>query len=119
MMRWPFGLVLAALLVIDAAAQAPLTTLGVGPGAMSSGCSYPLDGLSASATAAYALRPLSSSWNGNLITLVRSSDSSQQTFGVSGCGLASTSAFCNTTTCKVVTLYDQSGNGIDLTQSRL
>lgn len=65
---------------------------------------------------AYALAKVGS----NCVRLVRASDSTQKDFVTlanGGVDVASITTFLNGTTGKVVTLYDQSGNGNDLTQA--
>jgi len=122
MLKCVIAALFVALLTLTTAEQAShgqMLSTGVGAGGFGSGsaCNYPLAGLSATPMAAYALRPLSSGWSGDLVTLQRTSDSTQQTFGVSGCGMASTASFCTSTTCLVAKIYDQSGNGFDASQS--
>lgn len=86
----------------------------------SGGCSYtpPLDAITA--TAAFSFRVLKTNWIGqNLVKIQRSSDSTQKTFTTTApnCALDTTDAFFDGSTYTVVTWYDQSGNGNDVTQA--
>lgn len=70
------------------------------------------------AGAAYALFKLYSSYTGDCIRIRRASDSTETDIGFDGSGDLDTSAissFCSGTTGSVVTVYDLSGNGYDLT----
>jgi len=71
-------------------------------------------------TRAYGFRRLLTSYSTNkLIRLVRASDSTQSDIGFLAGGaldVATATTFCAATTCKVVTMYDQSGNAGDWTQ---
>jgi hypothetical protein len=73
------------------------------------------------ATAWYGLRAYSAATIGaNAIRLIRASDSAQQDFVTLASGaldIASVTSFLAATTGKVVTLYDQTGNGKDVSQS--
>lgn len=84
-----------------------------------SATSYMLDGQPAP-TRAYSLRRLLTSYSTNkLINIVRASDSATTDIGFTSTGAFDTAAattFCNATTCKVITWYDQSGNTANLTQ---
>ncbi len=81
---------------------------------------YALDGMG-TVTRAYGFRRLLTSYATNkLIRLVRASDSTQSDIGFTATGaldVATATTFCNATTCKVVTMYDQSGNTGDATQA--
>ena len=82
--------------------------------------SLPLDGLaSANVSAAYGLKKLRAAYAGNCCILKRESDSSSLTLGWSGnsVDLTGVAAFIAGTVGHVTTLYDQSGNSRDATQS--
>jgi len=69
--------------------------------------------------AAHALtRALFASYDGPLFKALRVSDNQEQDIGVVAAGglvdAAGLSSFCSGTSCKVTTLYDQTGNGNDL-----
>jgi hypothetical protein len=73
-----------------------------------------------SAAAAYSVRLLKSDYTGNAIRVRRSSDNAEQNIGFDGSGNLDTTAltsFCSGTNGFVTTWYDQSGNGLNLTQS--
>jgi len=72
-----------------------------------------------SASAAYSVRKLRSAYSGSALRVRRSSDSTEQDIGFSGNDLdtASLESFCAATDGFVVTWYDQSGNGRNITQS--
>jgi len=76
-----------------------------------------LDSLGGTAAAAYSLRRLSSSYAGSDVAVTRSSDSTTANIGFVSNVLdtATMMSFCASTTCKVSTWYDQSGNGVNLT----
>jgi len=80
--------------------------------------SKPLD-LVGTATAAYGLRQLYGSYNGNLIKVRRSSDNTTQDIGILSGNLdtASLMDFVGTGSGYVTTWYDQSGNGRNLTNA--
>jgi len=68
----------------------------------------------------YSLNRLVDGYAGNAITLIRASDSDQEDFGFAANGAFDESAYTtwvSGTTAKVVTWYDQSGNGYDATQT--
>lgn len=72
------------------------------------------------AAAAYSLRKLRSAYTGSAIQVRRSSDNTTQDIGFTGANVLDTSAlttFCSGTNGFVTTWYDQSGNGINATQS--
>ena len=79
---------------------------------------YLLDTYSGAA-AAYSVRRLSSSYSGSALRVRRSSDNTEQDIGFVGENLdtASMESFVGVNNGFVVTWYDQSGNGIDFTQS--
>ena len=87
--------------------------------------SWPLAGLKlldvyTGASAAYSLRLLSNSYTGNLVTVRRSVDNSEQGFTESqiiGSGTGSLADFCSGTNGFVKTWHDQSGNANNATQS--
>jgi non-reducing end alpha-L-arabinofuranosidase len=69
--------------------------------------------------AAHAMtRALFASYNGPLFKALRVSDNQERDIGVVAASglvdLAALNTFCSGTTCKVTTLYDQSGNGNDM-----
>lgn len=78
----------------------------------------PLDAVSA-LTACYSGRRLRTAYTANKgVNIVRASDSATSDVGFTPLGLPDTAtetAFCNATTCKLVTLYDQCGSN-NLTQ---
>ena len=78
----------------------------------------PLDNVSG-ANLALGLRKLNSSYNGNALQLRRSSDNATSDFGFVGndLDLASITAWLNGATGYCTILYDQSGNGGDVTQT--
>lgn len=72
------------------------------------------------AAAAYSLRLLDSTYTGSAIRVRRASDNAEQDIGFDSNNELDTSAlatFCSGTNGFVRTLYDQSGNGNDLTQT--
>jgi hypothetical protein len=72
------------------------------------------------AAAAYSVRLLKSDYTGNAIRVRRSSDNAEQNIGFDGSGNLDTSAltsFCSGTDGFVTTWYDQSGNGLNQTQT--
>ena len=72
------------------------------------------------AAAAYSLRLLKSDYTGNAIRVRRSSDNAEQNIGFDGSGNLDTSAltsFCSGTNGFVTTWYDQSGSGVNATQT--
>ena len=78
----------------------------------------PLDNVSG-ASLAVGLKKLNSSYNGNALQLRRSSDNATMDFGFSGDNLdvSSISTWLNGSDGYCTILYDQSGNGGDITQS--
>lgn len=97
----------------QSSAQKIVTIRGTSP------TSYMLDG-QPTVTRAYALRRLLTSYSTNkLINIIRASDSTTTDIGFDATGAidtATATTFCNATTCKVVTWYDQSGNTTNITQ---
>jgi hypothetical protein len=79
---------------------------------------YLLDDYSGAA-AAYSLRLLDSTYSGNAIKVRRASDNTEQDIGFVDNELdtASLETFCSGTDGFVTTWYDQSGNGVDATQT--
>jgi hypothetical protein len=71
------------------------------------------------AAAAYSLRKLRTAYTGNAIRVRRASDNTEQNIGFVNNVLdtASLTSFCSGTNGFVTTWYDQSGNGMDATQS--
>lgn len=91
--------------------------MGIGPAA--GGVTPPLDGLTTNIWAAWSTRQLLSTWTGSVIRVRRSSDSTEQDIGTSG-GLldeAALTAFVGAAYGYVVKMYDQTGNGRDLSLS--
>lgn len=82
-------------------------------------CSYMLDQYS-SAAAAYSLRKLDCDYSGNAIRVRRSSDNTEQDIGFTANGHLDTTtlkSFTGSNSAYVTTWYDQSGNGLNVTQS--
>ena len=103
-------------------AQAQFLPAGVGlmavPTAGGSSCAYipPLD--ANSATLAYSFRLLRTAYSGgNVVTIMRSSDSTTKTFALTipNCTINQSDAFFDGSTYTIVTWYDQSGNGKNVT----
>ena len=71
------------------------------------------------AAAAYSFRMLRAAYTGNCIRVRRSSDNAESEIGFSGSNLDTTAltSFCSGTDGFVTTWYDQSGNGLNVTQS--
>lgn len=85
------------------------------------GTSSPLDGFTAPA-GGYSFRLLRSAYlgTGAAVRLRRASDNAESDIGFSGSrdfDTATATAFCSATTCFIRTIYDQSGNARDLTQT--
>ena len=79
-----------------------------------------LDGLSASAAAAYSTRLLRNAYTGPLLRVRRASDNAVRDIAVGiGGGLATANLmeFCGTSSCFVTTWFDQSGNARDALQA--
>jgi len=72
-----------------------------------------------SAAAAYSVRKLRTAYTGSAIRVRRSSDNTEQDIGFSDGNLDTTSltSFCGAGNGFVTTWYDQSGNGINVTQT--
>jgi hypothetical protein len=72
-----------------------------------------------SAAAAYSVRKLRSAYSGSAIRVRRSSDNTEQDIGFSSGNLDTTAltSFCSGTDGFVTTWYDQSGNGLNQTQT--
>jgi hypothetical protein len=73
-----------------------------------------------SAAAAYSLRKLRSAYTGSAIRVRRSSDNTEQDIGFSvlgGLDTSSLTSFCGSGNGFVTTWYDQSGNGLNATQT--
>lgn len=81
-------------------------------------CSNVLDTYTG-AIASYSLRKLRTAYSGSAIRVRRSSDNTEQDIGFSGCGLDTSAlkSFVGSSNGLVVTWYDQSGSGNNLTQS--
>lgn len=92
----------------------------IGGGGSSGGDSFTglLDTYSGAA-AAYSLRQLSSTYEGDAIVVRRASDNATQAIGFVNNELdtATLESFCSGTDGFVTTWYDQSGNGFDITQT--
>ncbi|AFH21718.1 hypothetical protein OSG_eHP7_00185, partial [environmental Halophage eHP-7] len=69
------------------------------------------------AQAAYALRPLRANYSGPAVRVRRSSDNAEQDFTASEIGDGTLASFLSGASGFVTTLYDQSGNGRDATQT--
>jgi len=71
------------------------------------------------AAAAYSVRKLRTAYTGNAIRVRRSSDNAEQNIGFSGGNLDTTAltTFCSGTNGFVTTWYDQSGSGVNATQT--
>jgi hypothetical protein len=72
------------------------------------------------AAAAYSLRKLRTAYTGNCIRIRRLNDNAEQNIGFDASGVIDTNAiknFAGNNRADVVTWYDQSGNGINMTQS--
>lgn len=80
---------------------------------------YLLDDVGSTSCGAWGLRRLKQSYSSSLIRVRRSSDNTEQDIGLSGDVLNTTalSTFLGSDDGYVVTWYDQSGNGYDITQS--
>ena len=95
--------------------------LGVGTQRASGGGGFVgLLDLYPSASVAYSLRKLSSTYTGNAIRVRRASDNTEQNIGFDALGNLDTTAlttFCSGTNGFVTTWYDQSGNGANATQT--
>jgi len=83
------------------------------------GYTFPLDGLSASASAAFSTRKLRSAYAGMCMNVRRSSDNATQDIGFVNNVLdtASLLTFVGANNGFVTTWYDQSGNGYNVTQA--
>lgn len=93
--------------------------VGVGRQRVSGGAFVGLLDLYPSASVAYSLRKLSSTYTGNAIRVRRASDNTEQNIGFDALGNLDTTAltsFCSGTNGFVTTWYDQSGNGSNVTQ---
>lgn len=90
---------------------------GIGPGGGGVTYTPPLDGYTTSLWGAWSTRQLFSSHTGNVIRVQRSSDSTQQDIGTSGGQLdeSALTSFVGANDGYIVTYYDQSGNGRNLT----
>jgi hypothetical protein len=79
-----------------------------------------LDDYPSAAGAWSAARRLSSTYSGNIFTVRRASDDTTQNIGYTANGdldTTSLSTFCSGTNGFITTLYDQSGNGVNLSQA--
>lgn len=79
----------------------------------------PLLDVYGSAAAAYSVRKLRTAYTGSAIRVRRSSDNAESDIGFSGGNLDTTSltSFCGSSNGFVTTWYDQSGNGLNVTQT--
>ncbi|MEK7801384.1 MAG: arabinofuranosidase catalytic domain-containing protein [Pseudomonadota bacterium] len=78
-----------------------------------------LDGLPATASA-FSTRRLATAYTGSLLRVRRASDNAEQDIGYTGTGdldTTSLTTFCGVSSCFVKTLYDQSGNTRNATQT--
>lgn len=126
MFKRSFILIMACLISLQASAAAPFKQTCPGSGALCApppppSCSYtpPLDQVSTGALGAYSFRLLKTTYSGgNIVTIQRSSDSTQKTFTATlpSCGLNTADAFFDGSTYTLVTWYDQSGAGNNVTQ---
>lgn len=94
--------------------------VGVGRQRVSGGAFVGLLDLYPSASVAYSLRKLSSTYTGNAIRVRRASDNTEQNIGFDALGNLDTTAltaFCSGTNGFVTTWYDQSGNGNNAVQT--
>jgi hypothetical protein len=99
-------------------ASSPATSNSLGPVIASN--NGLLDSLSASAAAAYSTRKLKGTYAGSAIKVRRSSDNTTQDIGFDGSGNLDTAAlatFVGANSGFIDTWYDQSGNGLDLSQA--
>jgi hypothetical protein len=83
------------------------------------GITPPLD-IYTGAAAAYSIRKLRTAYTGNCIRVIRSNDNTEQDIGFDASGVIDTNAiknFAGNSRADVVTWYDQSGNGINMSQS--
>jgi hypothetical protein len=83
------------------------------------GITPPLD-IYTGAAAAYSTRKLRTAYTGNCIRVIRSNDNTEQDIGFDASGVIDTNAiknFAGNSRADVVTWYDQSGNGINMSQS--
>lgn len=90
------------------------------PGSGVMPASYPLDNIGGSPPAfAFSTRKLSSTYNGPAIRVIRPSDGATRDIGFIGATLdtAALDSFRGTELLRVLTIYDQSGNGSHVTQS--
>ncbi len=88
------------------------------PGTNTGSC-FSLDQVSVSATFAYALRKLSSTYGGSAVQLTKTGGATQD-IGFVGCDLdvAAVTTFCaSAAACTVTKFYDQTGNGHTITSS--
>jgi hypothetical protein len=89
--------------------------------ACGSSCTYPLDSIPTPG-AAYSTRRLRTAYSGPLLRVRRSSDNAEQDISAdaAGCGpldLTALNTFVGANSAFVKTWYDQSGNGINITQA--
>lgn len=79
-----------------------------------------LDLVGVSAQVAYSFRKLRAGYSGSAVRVRRSSDNAEQDFGFNSAGdldMVAVLAFCGANNGFIVTWYDQSGNGLNQTQS--
>lgn len=97
----------------------PLLTTGAGAyRAIGGGGGLMLDGITTGLKAAYSTRKLLTAYAGSAVRVQRASDNAQQDIGFSSNVLdtSSLNTFCSGTNGGVITWYDQSGGGHNLTQ---
>lgn len=106
------------LMCIGLSAQSPYAAWFFA--ARSSSHGLALDKIQTQSAAAFSLRKLRDAYTGSAIRVRRSSDNAEQDIGFDASGNLNTSAlssFVGSNSAFIVTWYDQSGNGINLTNS--
>jgi Alpha-L-arabinofuranosidase B, catalytic len=119
-MRKPFSFLIAVAVTVGVTASSfggSMTLLGVGGAPSAAGLM--LDGITSGIKAAYSTRKLLTAYAGNAVQIQRASDNATSNVGFVSNVLdtATTGTFCSGTTCRVITWYDQSGGGFNLTQA--
>jgi len=119
-------LMTALLAALAIAGVAPVEArMHAGPNMLSAGhrlratIAPPLDGIATPAAAAYGFRRLRSAYTGPAVRLRRAADNLEADIGFTAAGdfnIAAAAAHC-TSSCFVVTLYDQSGNTRNITNA--
>lgn len=106
------------LICIAANAQSPYSGWFFSTRSTANG--FVLDKVQTPAAAAFSLRKLRDGYTGSAIRVRRSSDNTEQDIGFDASGnlnTSSLSSFVGSNSAFIVTWYDQSGNGIDLTNT--